>query len=318
MQMTIGNKMIVGIAAMSAMLVAMAGSTFYARWITLTLLMVGLLMAGVLIKLTSGANQQLRRFAKDLAEGANQIAGAAEQVASSSQSLARGASEQAGSVQETNAGTDTITAMTKQNTESAHECSRLMVRAQEIGRGGLEAVGRLTETMSSINASSEEISKILRVIDDISFQTNILALNAAVEAARAGESGAGFAVVADEVRNLAHRCAEAAKNTTDLVAKSVARAREGQAGLEAVKDSMGQSKQIRIDVQAVADNVTKCSDEQSRSLDQIAQAIRQMGSVSQNAAAAAEESASASEQLSAQAQTMRDVVRRIQVLVGQD
>jgi methyl-accepting chemotaxis protein len=214
-------------------------------------------------------------------------------------SLAQGASEEAASIEETSASAEEIAAMTEQNTESAHDCSKLMVRAQEIGKSGRAAAQQLGETMDAINSSSQEISKILKVIDDISFQTNILALNAAVEAARAGESGAGFAVVADEVRSLARRCAEAAAATTELVTRSVATAQEGNLKLQAVNNSLGQSAQIRIDVQTVADRVSKCSDEQRQCIQQISQAVHQLGEVAQSTASGAEESASASEELSA-------------------
>jgi methyl-accepting chemotaxis protein len=206
--------------------------------------------------------------------------------------------------------------MTEQNTESAHDCSKLMVRAQEIGKSGRAAAQQLGETMDAINSSSQEISKILKVIDDISFQTNILALNAAVEAARAGESGAGFAVVADEVRSLARRCAEAAAATTELVTRSVATAQEGNLKLQAVNNSLGQSAQIRIDVQTVADRVSKCSDEQRQCIQQISQAVHQLGDVAQTTASGAEESASASEELSAQAQALGQIVLELQALVG--
>jgi methyl-accepting chemotaxis protein len=194
---------------------------------------------------------------------------------------------------------------------AAHDCSKLMVRAQEIGKGGRAAAQQLGETMDAINSSSQEISKILKVIDDISFQTNILALNAAVEAARAGESGAGFAVVADEVRSLARRCAEAAAATTELVTRSVAADQEGNLKLQAVNNSLGQSAQIRIDVQTVADRVSKCSDEQKQCIRQISQAVHQLGDVAQSTASGAEESVSAGGELLAQAQVLlRDVGSR--------
>jgi methyl-accepting chemotaxis protein len=191
-----------------------------------------------------------------------------------------------------------------------------MAQAQKVGKGGRAAAAQLAETMQAINASSQEISKVLSVIDGIAFQTNILALNAAVEAARAGEAGAGFAVVADEVRNLAHRSAEAAKKTTDLVSRSVASAHEGRDRLEAVNASLGQSAQISIDVQQVAGALTKGSAEQARGVDQIGKAITQMERVTQSTAASAEESAAAAEELVAQSENMHAIVRDLASLVG--
>jgi methyl-accepting chemotaxis protein len=287
-----------------------------ARWTAWSLALVSVLIGIVILKVINGMSKQLRHATSQLAEGASQISAAAAQVASGSQSLARGASEEAASIEETSASAEEIAAMTEQNTESAHDCSKLMVRAQEIGKSGRAAAQQLGETMDAINSSSQEISKILKVIDDISFQTNILALNAAVEAARAGESGAGFAVVADEVRSLARRCAEAAAATTELVTRSVATAQEGNLKLQAVNNSLGQSAQIRIDVQTVSDRVSKYSDEQRQCIRQISQAVHQLGDVAQSTASGAEESASASEELSAQAQALGQIVLELQALVG--
>ena len=287
-----------------------------ARWTAWSLALVSVLIGIVILKVINGMSKQLRHATSQLAEGASQISAAAAQVASCSQSLARGASEEAASIEETSASAEEIAAMTEQNTESAHDCSKLMVRAQEIGKSGRAAAQQLGETMDAINSSSQEISKILKVIDDISFQTNILALNAAAEAARAGESGAGFAVVADEVRSLARRCAEAAAATTELVTRSVATAQEGNLKLQAVNNSLGQSAQIRIDVQTVSDRVSKYSDEQRQCIRQISQAVHQLGDVAQSTASGAEESASASEELSAQAQALGLIVLELQALVG--
>jgi len=154
------------------------------------------------------------------------------------------------------------------------------------------------------------------VIDGIAFQTNLLALNAAVEAARAGEAGAGFAVVADEVRNFAQRCAEAAKSTGDIIASNFGSAREAHVRLAALNDSLGQSAQIRHDVQRVADTVTRGSEEQTRGLDHIAQATTQMERAIQATAATSEQGASAAEELVGQSENMRNIVGDLVTLVG--
>jgi methyl-accepting chemotaxis protein/methyl-accepting chemotaxis protein-1 (serine sensor receptor) len=170
--------------------------------------------------------------------------------------------------------------------------------------------------MKEINTSSEKISKIIRVIDEIAFQTNILALNAAVEAARAGEAGMGFAVVADEVRNLAHRSAQAAKDTAALIEESIAKSNEGNKKLQLVAGSIQQVTGSATQVKVLADEVDVGSQEQSRGIEQIATAVTQMEAVTQRSAASAEESAAASEELAAQAQTLYDIVQRVRQLVG--
>lgn len=264
------------------------------------------------LKITAG----IVRPIAELRELAASFGAASEQVASASAAIGQSTSEQAAALQETSASAEQIASLTRKNAEAAQECSTLMIRAQEIGRGGLENAAEMVQTMDAINASSKETSKILHVIDGIAFQTNILALNAAVEAARAGEAGAGFAVVADEVRNLARRCAEAAGTTTDLVNRSVASAHEGSACLEALNGSLGQSRNIRGAVQNVADTVTHCSAEQKTNLDQIAKAIAQMQMSAQSAAACAEQEAVAAEELAAQSKRVQRVVDQLAALVG--
>jgi methyl-accepting chemotaxis protein/methyl-accepting chemotaxis protein-1 (serine sensor receptor) len=170
--------------------------------------------------------------------------------------------------------------------------------------------------MTEINASSDKISKIIKVIDEIAFQTNILALNAAVEAARAGEAGMGFAVVADEVRNLAQRCAQAAKDTAGLIEESIAKSNDGKTKLDQVATAVGSITDVANKVKTLVDEVKLGSEEQARGIEQVAKAITQMEKVTQTTAANAEESASASEELSAQSDTLRAIVARLNGMVG--
>jgi methyl-accepting chemotaxis protein/methyl-accepting chemotaxis protein-1 (serine sensor receptor) len=286
------------------------------RWIMILLVTVGAVVTAVALGIVRRANSALRQSATELLEGSRQVAAAAGQVASASQSLAQGTSEQAATLEETSSSTTEITAITRRNAENTRSVSGLMTEAAHLVGDANLNLGEMVQSMKEINTSSEKISKIIRVIDEIAFQTNILALNAAVEAARAGEAGMGFAVVADEVRNLAHRSAQAAKDTAALIEESIARSNEGNQKLQLVAGSIQQITGSATQVKVLVDEVDVGSQEQARGIEQIATAVTQMETVTQRSAASAEESAAASEELAAQAQALNDIVERMRKLVG--
>jgi methyl-accepting chemotaxis protein len=162
------------------------------------------------------------------------------------------------------------------------------------------------------------VSKIIKTIDEIAFQTNILALNAAVEAARAGEAGMGFAVVADEVRTLAQRSAQAAKDTAVLIEESIAKANDGNQKVSLVTSAIAAITDSSVKAKGLVDEVSVASRQQSQGIEQVSQAIAQMEKVTQTNAASAEESAAVSQELSAQAEEASSVVRKLMDLVGTD
>ena len=285
-------------------------------WIAIALSCLSLTMGVAGLIIVRRTSRALQSAASELAQGAQQISGAASQVASSSQSLAQGSSEQAASLEETSASTEEITSMTRKNAENSKSAAELMSTVDtEIQRGN-QTLEQMVASMQEINASSDKISKIIKVIDEIAFQTNILALNAAVEAARAGEAGMGFAVVADEVRNLAQRSAQAAKDTAGLIEESITTSHDGSDKLQKVADVIKAITESAAQVKTLVDEVNMGSQEQARGIDQISKAVAQMDQVTQTTAANAEESASASEELSAQAQALHHIVTELETLVG--
>jgi methyl-accepting chemotaxis protein len=258
----------------------------------------------------------LRSTAARLREGSEQVVSAAGQVATSAQSLSQGTTEQAASIEETSASMEEMASMTRKNAENADQASRLMATVSQQVERSNHVLGELVGAMSGIKESSAKVSKIIKTIDEIAFQTNILALNAAVEAARAGEAGMGFAVVADEVRNLAQRAARAARDTAGLLEESGANAERGSAKVTEVAAAITEFTASVATVKGIADEVSGASREQTQGIDQVAQAMGQMDKVTQTAAATAEESAAAAEQLNAQAETSMQVVFELEAIVG--
>jgi methyl-accepting chemotaxis protein/methyl-accepting chemotaxis protein-1 (serine sensor receptor) len=263
-----------------------------------------------------GAIRKLRGAVRDLDRGAEGISNASQRVADSSHAVAQGASEQAASVEETSSSAEEITAMTQGNADKLHNASELTVRTAEAVDEANCALGRMQSSMQEINTSCEKVGKIIRVIDEIAFQTNILALNAAVESARAGEAGLGFAVVADEVRNLARRSAKASSETTSLIEESIAKSKQGREDLEHVSGAIGNVTGSARQIASLVDGVRAGSAEQARGMVQIGSSIARIQQVTQSSAATAEETAAVGEEMSSQAEMLKDIVHRMHALVG--
>ena len=248
-----------------------------------------------------------------LNRSATQVSSGADQVSSGAQALSQGATEQASSVEELAASINEISNNINQNAQGAQEASNKSMQVGEKAGESNDRMQDMLQAMADINASSGEIGKIIKTIEDIAFQTNILALNAAVEAARAGAAGKGFAVVADEVRNLASKSAEASKNTAALIENSLQAVENGKR----IADETAQSLEVVInDIQeasSMMDTIAKASADQAESISQITLGIDQISSVVQTNSATAEESAAASEELSGQAQILNELVRKFRL-----
>jgi methyl-accepting chemotaxis protein len=293
---------------------ARASST--AHWMAYTLILAALALAPCVLMLVMRTTRHLRSVAADLAEGAEQITSASSQVASSSQTLAQGASEQAASLEETSAASEQITSMTRKNAENSQTAAGVMAEVDRRVAEGNRTLAEMVQSMHEITGSSDKISKIIKVIDEIAFQTNILALNAAVEAARAGEAGMGFAVVADEVRSLAQRSAQAAKDTSALIEESIAKSSQGGQRLEHVTQVIHAITESAAQVKTLVDEVNLGSQEQARGIAHISSSLAEMDRVTQANAASAEQSASASEQMSGQAEALQNIAGELRALVG--
>jgi len=255
----------------------------------------------------------LNRIVSEISLATSQIASGSDQVSSTSQSLSQGATEQAASIEEISSSMTEIASQTKTNAENAAEANRLAAVAKsdaEIGNGQMQG---MLQAMNDISESGRNISKIIKVIDEIAFQTNLLALNAAVEAARAGQHGKGFAVVAEEVRNLAARSAKAARETSELIEGSVQKTERGTEMADLTSASL---QKIVAGVSKVTDiiaEISHASQEQSQGIGQTNEGLAQVDQVIQANTAAAEEGAAAAEELSSQADQMRHLVSRFKL-----
>jgi len=250
----------------------------------------------------------LNQIASSIIRAAGQVAAGADSISSSSAMLSDGATRQASAIEELTASIEQIAAKTAHNAENARKANQVAAETKQTALKGNTQMDAMLQAMDAISKSSANISKIIKVIDDIAFQTNILALNAAVEAARAGQHGKGFAVVADEVRTLAARSANAAKETTEMIEESI---RNIKSGITIAQDTAAALNEIVEEISNVAalvEAIAAACNEQALGIENINQGIAQVSQVVQSNAASAEESAAASEELASQAQQLKEIV----------
>jgi methyl-accepting chemotaxis protein/methyl-accepting chemotaxis protein-1 (serine sensor receptor) len=289
------------------------------RWAEISLAVTstaGIITLAAMLVVISGITRSLSRLSLELGAGAAEVSSASAQVAASSNRLAKEASSGAAAIEETSAAAKEIVSLARKSADQAKAAANLVDGVNARVSEGNQTLGLMVESMAAITESSGRISKIIKVIDEIAFQTNILALNAAVEAARAGEAGMGFAVVADEVRNLAQRSAQAARDTAALIEDSIAKSNDGGVKLQRVAAVIHGITEDTEKVKMFIDEVSLASLEEARGVDAISKGVGQMEQSTQDTASFSEQSASASEQLSAQAQTLNAIAEQVGAMVG--
>lgn len=244
---------------------------------------------------------------------AEQVKVGARQISDGGQALAQGATEQASSIQQLTASIEEVSENTKKNAFNANKANEITRIVQESASSGNIQMKKMIASMDEISNASNDISKIIKVIDDIAFQTNILALNAAVEAARAGEHGKGFAVVAEEVRTLAARSAEAAKVTTGLIEDSISKVEVGTGIANETAASLSVMNNEIEKVTELINIIAQSSNEQASEIGQITIGVEQVSQVVQTNSATAEQSAAASEELTGQAEILKQMIGTFQI-----
>jgi len=249
----------------------------------------------------------------EINSASNQVSTGSKQIADGAQSLAQGSTEQAASVEELSASIGEIAQKTKENATMAERAATLASTIMQNAERGSSQMGDMTTAVHEINQASQSISKVIKVIDDIAFQTNILALNAAVEAARAGQHGKGFAVVAEEVRNLAAKSAEAAKDTGGLIQNSMEKAELGARIAGETAESLADIVSGINESSQIVGEIARSSEEQALGITQINTGIDQVAQVVQQNSATAQQSAAASEQMSSQSSMLEELISQFKL-----
>ncbi len=287
-------------------------------------LVLGLSLVGIVFGVVAGyfivrsVTRPIAHVAAVLKEGSDRTAAASRQVSSASQAMADGSCQQAASLEETSSSLVEMGSMIKRTAEHTESARQMAGETRAAADHGSDDMKAMKDAMDSIKSAGAEITKIIKTIDEIAFQTNILALNAAVEAARAGEAGAGFAVVAEEVRNLAHRSAEAARETAAKIENSNQRSEHGIRLSERVGNNFNEITQRARKLDTMIQEIADAAKQQSQGIETINAEIARIDSITQANSASAEETASSSAELQSQADRLREAVEELNRMVHTD
>jgi methyl-accepting chemotaxis protein len=264
----------------------------------------------------NGAARNLKNVTQALYDSSGNLLSTSGQISSSSQSLSSGASELAASIEEMTSSLEELQSIIESNTKNVNEAELLMRETNEGAKHSSKKMEEMGISLTEITDNSKQIVKIIKVIDDIAFQTNILALNAAVEAARAGDAGRGFAVVAEQVKSLAQKSANAAKETADLIDRAITSVSKGGERGNEVREVLLKVVDMAAKVGTLLDETNRASREQLKGANQVTKAVTQINSVVQGTAASSEETASAGEELLSHAEMLRGVVGTLNSIVN--
>ncbi len=273
-------------------------------------------LIGDLLSLKTDVNKSLEMLQNLIGEvnlGSSEILSGTSQIASSSQALAQGATEQAASLEQTSSSLAEINSQAKKNAEDSKMAAQLAGETARLADEGSKQMNRLEDSIARIQDANNQVSRIMKVIDEIASQTNLLSLNAAVEAARAGKYGKGFAIVAEEVRNLANRSIEAARNTAEYIENSIKEVDAGVTNSMETKEILNKMSDSINKVNDLSEEVNSGAIEQSNAIQEVDKALEQMNVIVQQNSSISEEAASASEELSAQANRLQNLVNRFRL-----
>lgn len=317
-KMKIGFKIVAGIVFVEAISLASGvtmGINIHSKLVVAGCLSTIVISQFIAWLVTKNIEDSVKAVMGDLSETSVKLTSLSRELTTNSQRLAEGSSQQAASIQETSSTLEESSSMVHQTTQNTKEAEILARKTKEFANKGNGEMQDMLGLMEELKRSSAEISKIIKVIDEIAFQTNILSLNAAVEAARAGEAGKGFAVVAEEVRNLAQRSAQAAKDTARIIESNIDLSEKCLSITEVVSGSLVEINNESGKVNELLGEISTASQEQEIGIGQINKAISQMEHVLQANATTAQESARSAEQLVIYEDTLKGIMAQLDVLI---